>query len=63
MEQVTTFLNDGTLRFHEEIMIKLIHSENAFIEKPEQIKEYFLHFLTELHNLRNFAFHVLNPHI
>jgi hypothetical protein len=32
MEQVTIFSNDGTSRFYEEIMIKFIHSENAFIE-------------------------------
>jgi hypothetical protein len=38
MEQVTTFLNDGTVRFYEEIMIELIHSEHAFIEKLEQKK-------------------------
>jgi hypothetical protein len=54
MEQVTTFLNDGTLRFYEEIMIKIIHSEKAFIEKVEQIKESFLHYWTELDNLTEF---------
>jgi hypothetical protein len=63
MENVTTFLNDVTLRFYEEIMIKLIHSENAFIEKLEQIKEFFLHYWTELDNLTDFVFQVLIPHI
>jgi hypothetical protein len=48
--EVTTFLNDGTLRFYEEIILKLIHSENAFIEKLEQMKGSFLHYWTELDN-------------
>jgi hypothetical protein len=55
MEQVTTFSNDCTLRFYEEFVIKLIHSENAFIEKLEQFKESFLHYWTELDNLTEFC--------
>jgi hypothetical protein len=55
MEQVTSFLSEGTYRFYEEIMIKLIHSENAFIEKLEQIKESFLHYWTELDNITEFC--------
>jgi hypothetical protein len=55
MEQVTTFLNDGTLRFCEEIMMQLIHNEKAFIEKAEEIKEFFLHYWTELDNSAEFC--------